>query len=244
MSYELPVAMSFHRGDWELAHLNLEWQLELDGERSMESICLTFDSLVPRKAVDKMTVMAGRVYRSVSRHEYPAPNGYSLAQNQAFSETAVRMSRQDKSWFWMEADCIPLTKGWLQTLSARYHRAGKKFFCPRIPDLGHYNGTGVYPKDTPNLIPRALQNGAGAWDVKMTEEIRHQVADAMGTLFHAWTINGGVMHPSEGGQVPHFDSRELLRQIPPSAVLFHRCKDLSLITMLSKIKNEHEQNAK
>lgn len=236
MSYPLPVALSFCRSDAELAWRNLEWQLEL-GARWPE-IHLTYDTLTGRKSVEEIEKLARRIYDRVERFEYQPPRGNWWPPNQAFQETARYMARQDKSWFWMEADCIPLRADWLAVLSARYHRFGKPFFCPLIPDLGHYNGTGVYPHDTPKQIPHAMVDGACAWDVSAKNEMAHKTADAMATLYHVWTINDGKFHHSNGGTPPYFGNRELLRQIPPSAILFHREKSGSLIKLLQKCKNE------
>ena len=237
MSYLLPTALAFCRHDAELAYRNLEWQHDL-GTKWESELVLSYDTITGRNVVQKMEVIAREIYEKVTRFEYQPPRGNWWPPNQAFQETATFMARQDKSWFWQEADCIPLCADWLKVLSDRYHKFGKPFFCPLIPDLGHYNGTGVYPSDTPKQIPRAMADGAMAWDVRMKPEMSHKAADATATLFHAWTADNGKLHPYQGGTPPFFRDRELLREIPPSAVLMHRDKSGSLITMLQQCKKE------
>ncbi len=225
--------------DAELAFRNLAWQEKLqDGLGLMPEIVLTYDTVMHPKVVENMERQARRVYSEVKWFVYPAPPPGWWPPNQAFQQTAYHMAKQDKSWLWLEPDCIPLCPEWLKTLSDKYHRAGKKFFAPKIPELGHYNGTGIYPFDTPKLIPHAMQDRGTAWDVSMRAQMTEHAYDAMPFIYHIWSQHGERFSHCSGGAIPNFTHRGLLRQIPPSAVLFHRDKNGSLITMLEQCLKE------
>lgn len=236
MNYILPVVLAFCQKDIHIALSNIEWQLEL-GCRG-DHLVLSYDAATNKRSVDAVEELARKIYNGVSHFRYPSPPPHYWPPNQAFQETARHMATQNKSWYWSEPDCVPLTLDWLEVLSRRYHQFGKPFFCPLVSDLGHYNGTGVYPHNTPELISHAMRDTHTAWDVAARHQMTGKTADANATLYHTWSMHSGKFHPSIGGEHPRFYDLEQLRQIPPSCVLFHRCKDDSLIEMLRQIRKK------
>ena len=104
---------------------------------------------------------------------------------------------------------------------------------PVVPGMGHMNGTAIYPPGFANLAPHAMAAGMGtAFDSEMTPDLVGRTHDCSRSWCHAWGLVNGVLHPSTGPP-PHFASTLAVDQwIPPDAVIFHRCKDGSLIDQL------------
>ena len=150
------------------------------------------------------------------------------------------MAQFNNPWLWMEADAIPLKRGWLEKLQDLYWVGGKSFAGPIVKDKGHMNGTGIYPANTPNRIPAALAQPRTAWDVVMKKEMISDCLDLHPYYFHAWSMHGEDFHPYLGGAVPTFPTQSRVDKIPKQAVVMHRCKDGSLIERLRERK-VHEQ---
>src|SRR6187551_2160892 len=87
----------------------------------------------------------------------PAPTGaWPLPQNVIWQQSArwindhqVEFAKRT-GWLWWEADCCPLRKGWLATLSEA-HRKGRTLFSGvrcQMHQESYMNGVGIYPVDT------------------------------------------------------------------------------------------------
>lgn len=226
----IKVVFPFCAKDSLIAAQNMEWQAELGG--MMPEVVLAYDHTASADWVARITMSAVKCYEKVSAFKYPNPPAGHWPPNWAFQESARHMAKQKNPWLWMEVDMIPLCKGWLARLQEAYDACGKPFFNPIIPDLGHANGTGVYPANTPDIIKSAMNEPHTAWDVNMKSEMLEHCADSMHVLFHAWTLFEGRLHPYNGGQEPTFQDAASLRLIPPTAVLMHRNKDGTLVKRL------------
>lgn len=233
---EIIVVFPFCHKDAMRLLKNLEWQAEL--ATHWPECVLSYDRSVNGNALQQVRTAAGRCYGKIHEANYPNPTPGDWPPNHAFRETAIAMEKYQKPWLWFEADIVPLCPDWLPRLNDAYAKCGRKFFAPQVFGMWHFNGTGVYPSDTPNIIPNGLRERRTAWDVAMKPEMEHQTADAGCVLQHAWTMSDGKLHPCGGGREPRFRDRNDLRLLFPTAVLFHRDKSLSLIDRLRECKKE------
>lgn len=142
-----------------------------------------------------------------------------------------------RDFLWLEPDAIPLKKNWLNDLEAEYRACGKKFLGNIVgytwPDgrhSQHTNGVAIYPFDMGRHAPLALQCKDIAWDVAASTEIRPHTHDT-NLIQHEWRPESFVVDAD-------------LERLKSSAVLFHQCKDGSLIRLLDKKISRSERPRK
>jgi hypothetical protein len=229
--------------DSALMRKNLQWQHELGGSRNFKAVCV-IDAGVPDAVAADILTLARSVFSSVYRFDYPRPRieRWPYAPNQAFQQTAYFMRTLHAPWLWLEADAIPLKAGWMDALNREYVAAGKPFMGAIVLGLGHCNGVAIYPSNAAQLMPRAMAATDRAWDVVMKPEMVATCHNASRLIQHAWGRVGGSLHPTIGDS-PSFQNPSHLAEIQSDAVLFHRCKDGSLIDMLRGTKSSPEPTA-
>lgn len=216
------VVLSFFNGDAEQAHQTLEWIARL-GTPKTHPILLNYQAGVPSTMVAAIIKSAHKSFTSVHRSEYRRPPRGTFAPTVAFIHAAHSMQKMGKPWLWMEPDTIPLKPNWLEALQQEYDTCGKPFCGPIVPHRGHMNGTGLYPANTPELIPQTIRSPGDVWDWKMKGEMIDSCHDCSRIFFHTWGEIGGKLNPIEG-EPADFSRPELFRQIPESAVIVHRAK--------------------
>lgn len=220
--------------DYELMVKNVAWQAELGGCAGFEAV-IAHDHLLPLSKANALAKLAEPVYKEVRKFRYIAPKVplWPNGPNVAFQSVAKQMVKYGAPWLWLEADAMPMKKDWLLVLEEMYVRAGKPFFGPIVPGAGHMNGVGIYPPDTPTRIPKAMLTKNLAWDAIMKPEMIKDCYDAGLLIQHCWGIWEGKMHPS-AGNATKFTNGQHMDELLASAVVFHRCKDDSLIKELRK----------
>ncbi len=230
---QLLVVIPFCGKDVSITMKNLQWMEHLGGAKGFD-LLLIHDQTV-NYLIKEIDEVAARCFRTVQRFKYNCSvQGWPQAPNFAFRTTAHHMTGLGRPWLWLEPDAVPLKKEWLSALQREYVRHNKPFMGPIVPNMGHMNGVGIYPSNTPSLIPRAMRSSNTAWDSDMRDEMINKCHNASHLIQHCWGIVNGCAHP-HGGELPHFkNAQDLKRWLLPSAVLFHRCKDGSLIDQLSK----------
>lgn len=220
--------------DAELLLKCLDWMVALDNQNQFECL-LSYDNSVGGVLLQRLRHAAGRAFRVVHEFEYPRPprEYWPDACNFAFQSTANHIqAKHGRPWLWFEADCVPLVPNWLDTLWLEYQHCGQPIMGPVIEGVGHMNGTAIYPANFPQISPRAMCAGGLAWDTQMTYDLVGKVHDCSRLWCHRWGMVDGQLHLTTG-PAPHFSSPQAVEQwIPKGAVLFHRCKDASLIDQL------------
>jgi hypothetical protein len=226
----LPVCIK----DADLLFKCLNWMVELDGQNQFDCL-LSYDPSLGPVWLDRLRAAARRAFRTVHEFTYPRPvrETWPDACNVTFRASAQHMQAAlHRPWLWFEADCVPLKPDWLPALALEYQNCGQPVMGPVIPEVGHMNGTALYPADFANLSPRAMSAVDVAWDTSMTADIVGKVHDCSRLFCHRWGMVNDALHPSQG-PAPHFASTLAVDQwIPPEAVIFHRSKDGSLIDQL------------
>jgi len=244
------ICLLTHSGDIANARQLLSWIALLDGK--LEHDCLIVcDAGVPyRDAVD-LRDQARTIFREVrfttngtSVKGWPA-GAYSLFK------AAVRYvaEKWQEPFLLLEPDCVPLKKGWLDSISADYsfHQ-----ICGPVPFVGHIyecqqpglpnklmSGIAVYPSDTATRF--VLRDHPVHWDVDNAEVMVSQgVHTPLIKHFFGGMANGQVdlnlaptfvAEKTADSPVNAFDLAWLDKT---EAVLFHRNKDGSLIRLLKR----------
>lgn len=230
------VCLPFCHRDWRLMHDNLAWQAEMKPAKRFECI-LIHDGSAPEHVLPEIEALARKAFLRVGWFQYPIPiyQQWPQAPNYAFQCTANYMKDIGRPWFWMEADCIPLVRDWMERLETEYDIARKPFLGCVVPGMGHVNGVAIYPPDTPERLKKGMASLHSAWDAESKDEMIEDTHNAAHLIQHAWGVVNGQFHPSIG-EAPTFDNPTMLQQLIPGAAVFHRCKDKSLIARLRERK--------
>jgi hypothetical protein len=220
----------------------LDWMVELDGQNQFDCL-LSYDPTLGPVWLSRLRESASRAFRTVHEFSYPRPvrEIWPDACNISFQSTAHHIQAiHHRPWLWFEADCVPLKPDWLPALWLEYQNCGYPVMGPIIPEAGHMNGTGLYPANFANLSPRAMSAVEVSWDTSMTPDLVGKVHDCSRLFCHRWGMVDGQLHPSSGPPAHFSTTLSVDLWIPPEAVLFHRCKDGSLVDQLRAKKALHD----
>jgi len=213
--------------DQHLVLKNLEWVHELDGRIDAHCDVITHGHFMGGRDVCNEVL---RAFTSVDFKCYDEWGGdpkWPHPQNWAWQSAARLLSKQQFPWIWWEADSVPVKRGWYEALKKEYEAGGKPFMG-YITSLNgsepHMAGVGVYPHNTPNYSVNAMLCRAAPFDVVIYKDIEQHVHKANHLIQH---------HVKENGDSTHFHDHASVKSIiDPGVVLFHRCKDGSLIDRL------------
>lgn len=138
-------------------------------------------------------------------------------------------------WTFIEPDCIPRISTWADDWDREYRAYGKPFMGEKRtltnPDGVHEYLTGnmALPKDALNLAPMLSRRGLSREGV----ELAFDIVAASQILQHAHLTKLLQQVPkNEDGSSISFPDHHSLKILRNGAVLFHPCKDGSLITRL------------
>lgn len=232
----------FHNGDVKLAEKLLEWIKELGGCQN-HSCLLLADAKVTEVWVKHIISLASAAFRSVSFIRGPAEpdlDGWPIGPN--WMHKTARDFIATKSglpWLWLEPDAVPLKSGWLDALQSEYDLCRKQCLGAVIePEEKHLKkylaGVAVYPGDARPLFGDVTEHG-GAFDVAKPDLIvPHSHPSQL--IQHRWGIKNlpPVFKQYVSPGDPH--NTLTLAAISKQAVLFHRCKDGSLIDVLREAR--------
>lgn len=226
------VVLPFYRNDATLAVKVLHW-IKRIGTAPTHPIMLSFESGTPPPLVGTISRAATHSFSQVFLNPYPRTPRGAFGPTWAFINAARAMQKAGRPWLWFEPDSVPLKANWLSVLQEEYDHCGQPFCGPVVPHRGHMNGTGIYPADTPELIPHTMNSPNRVWDWEMKKEMIDSCHDCSNIFFHCWGEIGGVLNPIEGPPAD-FRNPELVKQIPASAVIMHRAKEGTLIDALAR----------
>lgn len=233
----LLVVLPFFYGDEPLLLWNLEWMKELDGK-------LDYDCLLACDTETKVATAlksAQQLFRSVDVHTYPRAlrDEWPFAQNNAFLNTAWRVYAKHKGpWLWLETDAVPIGKGWLDLLWNEYQKGGKPFGGHWNFATNVFNGVAIYPPNISRYSQKVMMSGLmesrdaqgrvhqPPWDVYGSGEVQKHLHVMNGLMQHVWRDDA----TGEAWTFP--DRATVERVVRPGVVLFHRCKNGSLVARL------------
>lgn len=227
----LPVC----KKDVEAALRNLAWCVQLNPLRQPFICCISRERTFTDR-VGSVQEAARRCFtdvRDIVYEPYRGKPSWPSPQNYAFRAAALYAATHFKNqpWFWWEQDAVLLKPDAFQTLIMA-HTAGNKPFLGTLgasPQGGasHINGVAVYPSDACRRVPGLLPAGVLPFDVAGGSRVLQQ-ATVSSLIQHVWAWNG-----SRGVEPPTFTTEADLGKLHPEAVIFHRCKDASLVELLS-----------
>lgn len=138
-------------------------------------------------------------------------------------------------WLWMEPDCVPMVKGWLQYLERGYAKCGNPFMGPRLDPVSRkvpgLAGVSVYPQDCYSRLQSVLGDRNVPFDMA-AGAITEKEGFITPLMLHWWSQKNTP--PTFKNYRANDDPKHVktLDFIPKTCVLFHRCKDGSLIDLL------------
>lgn len=224
-----------------MAVKNLQWAIELDRKVNFNAL-LAYDDKTPKETVRQVTELARQLFRNVQEYCYDAPyeQSWPLAPNHAWQRVAWHIYNTPikESWFWWEADAVPLRSRWLDDLVDAY-TAGKQPFAGHVVEnMGHFNGVAFYPWNICDFAAQALYCRSAAWDVVLRDEVAGKVTALNDLILHCWNIGEDGWPTNGDGKHPSFPTEaDMLKFIGFQYALWHRCKDGSLIDRI----REHNQ---
>jgi hypothetical protein len=221
------VVLPFCTKDEALTLKNLEWVRKLDKKVPYKAL------IVHDELCDGSEVMAAasQYFSDVEEFKYSHWTGrteWPFPQNFQFQQTVgyIFTKQMREPWFWWEADATPIKAGWLETID-KAHQEGGKLFSGNIvgEPYGHMTGVGVYPWDLPCRSGRVMMTDAIPWDVAGKPEV----------VPHCHKINDIIQHiwERDGAPFSFKDKADVEQTVNTKAVIFHRCKDGSLIDILN-----------
>lgn len=209
----------------ELGIMWLDWVAELsaDSIRNYELVLLSPTRTELPASLDAW----GKVTKFVENHgvaQWPQGPNRVFQQVQWF----YYHKKLRGAFFWVEADCIPLTADWLDLVADEYRRCDKPFMGavvdpnpPKNRAPRHMTGNAVYPDKAYVLAPRIMEAHHTAWDVHAAPQILPKT-HLTKLIQHDW-------------RRPEIQSADELRRIlQPEAVLFHSDKYGAIARILGK----------
>ena len=206
----------------------LHWMRELDGQ-SRHSCLLVAAAGLPKEKIGALVEAARAAFQNV------IPVQTTMIDNRPWPCGPNTMFRCTLGWakqhlpgryfWWNEPDCIPLVPGWADALEAEYLFA-KRPFMGVMADLPtpHLTGCAMYPSNV------AFYNK----EMTLADRKAFDCVEPLKTL--AFTHHTTLVHHQwndwDGSTVPSFQSVDKLKLLRPGAVIFHRCKDQSLVERL------------
>jgi predicted GH43/DUF377 family glycosyl hydrolase len=222
------VILPVHEKDAHLAVRNLEHCLHIDGHVDFPAWVCHERDYVPTAVIE----LARRYFINVEVFAYDPWKGdanWPYGANWAFQSIAREIERRGTKlpFFWWESDAVPVRPGWLSTLADAYTNGNQPFAGPVAfqPNLGHYMaGVAIYPPNLSHHYTTALLTRAMPWDVVASTRD--------GNLRKTHDLSNLICHTPVTNNTHFTSTDDIEREIPASAVLFHKCKDASLLDVL------------
>lgn len=230
------VVLPFYSGDEPLAYKNICWMQTMDGTIDADCV-LVYDY---QTKPERVAAVAEKLFRKVHLYTYKPPpiRKWPNASNWVFQHTVWHMTQFKQPWLWIESDCVPLKPGWYQTVKECHEKGGKPFTGHWNERTKVWNGVSVYPHNTQEYGQRLMLVQNNPWDVSASKDIYPHLNVANHVFQHIW-------HDEQTGQAWTFpDMATVKKVIRNGCVLYHRCKDGSLIDRLAvgEIKDEKGHN--
>lgn len=243
----LLVVVPYCTKDVAQAKQLVEWINEVGAGNREAAILFVADSMVPRDTMVEINELSKKTFDEAHTISVRVPTekqAWPHGANVMFSEAAKQVYECYKwSWLWLEPDAVPLKKGWLDAIREGAHYAARRYFGtitrsdqPPLPKA-HMAGVSVYPQNAYMELKGYCASNL-AFDMAMAHHVVPRCTET----------NLIQEHWGEEGKPPVFMNRTSMTApeavesiqnnmvgldfIRPEAVLFHRCKDGSLIELL------------
>lgn len=224
----------FFAGDKPQAIRLAEWIAELGGVKGHDCLLAVHKDTDSAGVIEPLTEAFGRVAEfTISDDMIVEREQHAWAANVMWKRTLNHVSamNEPQPWLWLEPDAVPLVKTWLDQIDAAYQAGGRPFMhCLVETTRGKSNsGCGVYPVNVCHFTDRLWELSNVSWDIHLFEEFSKH------TYYTPLIQDVGFM--LDGKTLPTFEDHESLTLLRPAAVLFHRCKDGTLMDRLREEKD-------
>jgi len=227
------IVMPFHSGDIHLARLWMQHVRSMGSNPNHSIILMPAKGLQDYQDIQETAAQAfGKVDILLDAE---GVTGHPEGPNSMMRQIIWHMQMNSLGpWTFMEPDCIPLIPEWLDQWEREYRAFGKPFMGELRPahDVtpDYLTGNMVLPLNALFEAPMLSRKGLSKDGV----ELAFDIVAASQTLPKAHLTKLIQQVPKqENGDGHNFPDEASLSIIRPGAVLFHPCKDGSLIDRLA-----------
>lgn len=223
------VIIPFFRGDKPQAVRLAEWIAELGGVAKHDCLLAVHKDTDSAGVIEPLRKAFRRVAEfSITDDMIVEREQHAYAANVMWKRTANHVADMNEpaDWFWLEPDAVPLLKDWLDIFDTYHAKSGKPFFHTLVetPRGRSNSGCGVYPAKVRDYTDRLWELSDTSWDILLYPDF------APHTAYTNLIQDIGFLPGTQ--TLPTFPDAASLSILAPGAVLFHRCKDGSLIERL------------
>lgn len=231
------VVFPFHSGDAQLLSQLLRWIAKL-GFNANHSALLVADGAVDYSVAEGLMRDARKAFGRVSMKAIAPTQGWIPGSNALFECAATSLA--GKPFLFVEPDATPIRPGWIEEIEAEYSQCGKPFMgavvthqTPKLPNP-YLEGCAVYPPNAWELM-RAGSNHAQSWTLACASVVV-PLAHNSELFQHRWGQPAPWPKPTFVAEPNQKDMTNVytLEELSPKAVLYHRCKDGSLMRLLER----------
>lgn len=219
------VIYSFCKADQDLAEKTAKWICELRENKNHKLLLICDKSCDPQSLISILSQTFGEVKHFFTPHDRI---GWPQGPNVKF-DCAARIAKfiYGEPFFWLEPDCTPIRGDWLDRIEEEYLRENKLFLGNKVVTKEDkrelMNGVGVWPSDYAEHYPSAMNCLNSPWDYVFGPEVFKSFHDTK-LIQHEW-------------RAKDFSEKGSLERLKPETILFHGCKNDSLIRKLRFRKN-------
>lgn len=171
---------------------------------------------------------AGKGWGKLTEQVFDDPfRRWPISTTNAFSAVSRYVEHTDKTqpFLWLEPDCVPIKRSWLDALEKEYRNTKKVFVGAMVPGIGgtpdHLSGVAIWPGEMTKYAGQALMlDEDQPFDITACELIYRQ-AHFTDLIQHSWD------RPAK-----NLSGEERMKQITSECVLFHGDKSGALIDFL------------
>lgn len=226
------VIIPFFHGDKPQAVRLAEWISELGGVGKHDCLLAVHKDTDSAGVIEPLRKAFRRVAEfAITDDMIVEREQHAYAANIMWKRTANHVADMNEpaDWFWLEPDAVPTQPGWLDAIASEYAKSGKPFLhCLVETQRGRSNsGCGVYPAKVRNYTDRMWELSDTSWDILLYPDF------APHTAYTNLIQDIGFLPGTQ--TLPTFPNRDSLWNVKPGVVLFHRCKDGSLIERMREM---------
>lgn len=236
----LLCVIPYHAGDIDSATRLIRWIASL-GSCKPHACLLIADDAVPKSNRTELKELATPIFASAATIPVSVPK-VGFAPNHMFMLAAQQIMFSYRwPWLWLEPDAIPLKSHWLSKIADAYEASPKRFLGPIVdgkqPGLPerHLAGVSVYPPDAFSIYDKftSIKTENVAWDMEAANDVVPR-AQHTKLIQHFWGKRDLSPTFVADNSTARADNALPLSFLSPEAVVFHRCKDGSLIRLLQE----------
>lgn len=241
MSKNITVVIPFCEKDCDLT-IKLLTHIKAISKPIPNACLLMADAMIPHAKKMEVQKLAKEIFPFVEMALVTVPiamRTWPLAPNYMFMMAGKQIHECYKTpWLWLEPDSVPMTSNWLYRLQIEYNEQPKRFMGSFIKNGGAdpnapmvtLSGVAVYPHDA-IIALKPFCEGKAAFDMASAQYVLPRAYNSNLIHHHYGTMDKPPVFKlaREDGDAENVVTPVFVRQ---DAVLFHRCKDGSLIDCL------------